>query len=130
MMPAGPATVARRAGAPLITGAIYFAKGATKHKVVFRPAVELPEGGRAREAVQSATQVVAHELEQLIRQAPTQWHILQPNWPDDPPLRRPDLREWLERRLEVLGPKAASRGREGAVGRSSMDSAGTGAACG
>jgi len=33
--------------------------------------------------------MVANELEELIREAPTQWHIMQPNWPDDPPLKKP-----------------------------------------
>ena len=27
--------------------------------------------------------LLAHELEQLIRVAPEQWHLLQPNWPSD-----------------------------------------------
>ncbi len=30
------------------------------------------------------TQLIAHELELLIRKAPEQWHLLQPNWPSDP----------------------------------------------
>jgi lauroyl/myristoyl acyltransferase len=29
------------------------------------------------------TQQLAHELELLIRVAPQQWHLLQPNWPSD-----------------------------------------------
>ena len=31
----------------------------------------------------SITQALAGELEWLIRQAPEQWHLLQPNWPSD-----------------------------------------------
>jgi KDO2-lipid IV(A) lauroyltransferase len=27
---------------------------------------------------------LAYELETLIRRAPEQWHLLQPNWPSDP----------------------------------------------
>ncbi|MTA40097.1 MAG: hypothetical protein F2560_03555 [Actinobacteria bacterium] len=30
------------------------------------------------------TQAIAHELEELIRRAPEQWHMFQPNWPSDP----------------------------------------------
>jgi KDO2-lipid IV(A) lauroyltransferase len=30
------------------------------------------------------TQLLAHELEFLIRRAPEQWHLFQPNWPSDP----------------------------------------------
>jgi len=33
--------------------------------------------------VQRITQVLAVELEALIRRAPDQWHLLQPNWPSD-----------------------------------------------
>jgi len=29
------------------------------------------------------TQLMADELEGLIRRAPEQWHLLQPNWPSD-----------------------------------------------
>ena len=42
---------------------------------------------RLREKVSNGTQELARELEELISYAPTQWHLLQPNWPDDPPLR-------------------------------------------
>jgi KDO2-lipid IV(A) lauroyltransferase len=33
--------------------------------------------------VQAGTQALATELEALIRRAPTQWHLMQPNWPSD-----------------------------------------------
>jgi KDO2-lipid IV(A) lauroyltransferase len=36
-----------------------------------------------REDVTRITQLVAHELEELIRAAPEQWHLMQPNWPSD-----------------------------------------------
>jgi KDO2-lipid IV(A) lauroyltransferase len=36
-----------------------------------------------REDVQRITQDVAHEMEGLIRRAPEQWHLFQPNWPAD-----------------------------------------------
>jgi phosphatidylinositol dimannoside acyltransferase len=29
------------------------------------------------------TQAIADELESLIRLAPDQWHLMQPNWPSD-----------------------------------------------
>jgi len=35
--------------------------------------------------VAAGTSAIAQELEGLIRRAPTQWHLLQPNWPSDPP---------------------------------------------
>ena len=79
-LPAGPATLARRMKAPLHPTAIFFrGRG---HHVVIRPPVSL-EG-----TVAEVTQRMATELEGLIRRAPDQWHLFQPNWPSD----REDLR--------------------------------------
>ena len=39
--------------------------------------------GKFREDVARVTQDLAHALEVLIRRAPEQWHLLQPNWPSD-----------------------------------------------
>ncbi len=38
---------------------------------------------RLRDDVGRITQDLAHELEGLIRKAPDQWHLQQPNWPSD-----------------------------------------------
>jgi phosphatidylinositol dimannoside acyltransferase len=89
MLPAGPVTLAIRSGAPLMAAAIYYGETASSHTIVFRPPIELSSTTPFRETVQSGTQAVATELEQLIRRAPTQWHLLQPNWPGDPQLRTP-----------------------------------------
>ena len=40
--------------------------------------------GSLRDDVQRITQLLAAELEALIRAAPEQWHLFQPNWPSDP----------------------------------------------
>jgi KDO2-lipid IV(A) lauroyltransferase len=37
-----------------------------------------------RDDVAAGTQKLATELESLIRRAPEQWHMFQPNWPSDP----------------------------------------------
>ncbi len=87
-MPAGPVTLAVRSSAPLVAAAIYFAHGVDGHHIVFRPPLALERGQRLRDIVSKGTQDLAGELEVLIREAPTQWHLVQPNWPDDPPLRR------------------------------------------
>ena len=42
----------------------------------------VPDGMRAD--VQRVSQDLVTELEQLIRRAPQQWHLFQPNWPSDP----------------------------------------------
>jgi KDO2-lipid IV(A) lauroyltransferase len=50
-----------------------------------RPPLEVERvGKRLRDDVQRITQDLAHELEILIKRAPSQWHMFQPNWPSDP----------------------------------------------
>ena len=48
-----------------------------------RPPIDTTRQGKLRDDVARVTQVLAHELEELIRLAPEQWHLLQPNWPSD-----------------------------------------------
>lgn len=91
-LPAGPVTLALRSGAALMTAAIYYGRAEGPHTIVYRPPIDLPLAGIGgqggfRLAVAEGTQLVATELESLISEAPTQWHLLQPNWLDDPPLR-------------------------------------------
>jgi lauroyl/myristoyl acyltransferase len=74
-LPGGPAMLARRLGAPLLPTAIYF--DGDGHHAVVRPPV--PVDGDVAEV----TQRLAAELETLIRRAPEQWHLFQPNWPSD-----------------------------------------------
>lgn len=80
-LPAGPAALALRTGAPLLPAAVYF-RGRGHHAAI-REAVPVERRGRFREDVQRITQVLAQELEALIRAEPEQWHLLQPNWPSD-----------------------------------------------
>jgi lauroyl/myristoyl acyltransferase len=81
LLPAGPATIALRTGAPLIPVAVYF-RG-EQHFADCRPPVPAMREGRFRDDVQRITQALANELEDLVRAAPEQWHVLQPNWPSD-----------------------------------------------
>jgi phosphatidylinositol dimannoside acyltransferase len=81
-LPAGPATLALRTGAPLLAGAVYFAPRGGHHAVVMPP-VPAQREGRLRDDVGRVTQELAHRFEELIRAAPEQWHLLQPNWPSD-----------------------------------------------
>ncbi|HTJ74662.1 MAG TPA: phosphatidylinositol mannoside acyltransferase [Acidimicrobiales bacterium] len=74
-LPAGPATLASRLKVPLLPTAVYF--DGPGHHAVVRPPIPL-DGD-----VATITQVLAHELEDLIRAAPEQWHLFQPNWPSD-----------------------------------------------
>jgi len=81
LLPAGPATLAMRTGAPLLPTAVFF-QGDNHHAIV-RPAIRIERRGSFREDVTRVTQTLASELELLIRRAPEQWHLLQPNWPSD-----------------------------------------------
>ena len=79
-MPAGPAALAVKTGAPLFPVAAYF--DGDGHRVVVRPAIEVPEGKRS-DQVKKMTQSMAGEFENLILAAPDQWHLVVPNWPSD-----------------------------------------------
>lgn len=81
-LPGGPATLALRTGASILPTAIYFDGPTSRHAVVL-PALDTSRQGKLRDDVQRVTQDLAAALEVLIRRAPEQWHLLQPNWPSD-----------------------------------------------
>ena len=83
-LPAGPATLALRTGAALLPTAAYFTDRGVGHHGVIGTPMNCERHGKLREDVQRITQDLAYELEILIRRAPEQWHLLQPNWPSDP----------------------------------------------
>lgn len=83
-LPAGPATLALRTGAALLPTAAYFTDRGVGHHGVIGAPMNCERHGKLREDVQRITQDLAYELEKLIRRAPEQWHLLQPNWPSDP----------------------------------------------
>lgn len=80
-MPPGPATLALRTGAPLFPCGCYFT--AEGHHIVVKDPIPMPLDGTRTEQIQKITQDLARELEAIIREAPTQWHLVQPNWPSD-----------------------------------------------
>lgn len=80
-MPPGPATLALRTGAPLFPVGCYFTPGG--HRVVVGESIAIPEEGSRSEKVRAMTQELADRLEEIIRVAPRQWHLVQPNWPSD-----------------------------------------------
>jgi lauroyl/myristoyl acyltransferase len=82
-MPAGPATIAYRTGAPILPTAVYFTKRRNGHLADVRPPVPMERTRRLRDDIERVTQAVTAELESLIRKAPDQWHMMQPNWPAD-----------------------------------------------
>lgn len=84
-LPAGPATLALRTGAPILPTAIYFTGRVDGHVAWVRPPIPVDRREkRLRDDVDRITQLAAAELEILIRRAPSQWHMFQPNWPSDP----------------------------------------------
>ena len=78
-LPAGPATLALRTGATLVAAACYSGPG-RDHFAVITPPIEVRREGRLRDDVTRTTQLIANELEDLIRRAPEQWHVLQPRF--------------------------------------------------
>lgn len=80
-LPGGPALLALRTGCPLVPLAVY-QRGRGHHGVLLEP-IRVERQGRLRDDVQRVTQDLAYALEELIRTEPTQWHVLQPNWPSD-----------------------------------------------
>jgi KDO2-lipid IV(A) lauroyltransferase len=88
-LPAGPAMLSLRTGAPLLPAAVYFSGPHGSHLGLVRPPLDAGrQGGGIRDDALRITQALAVELEGLIRRAPTQWHLMQPNWPSDPGYQR------------------------------------------
>jgi lauroyl/myristoyl acyltransferase len=84
-LPAGPAMLGLRTGAPVLPTGVYFTPRYNGHHAIVRPPLSATRlGFRLRDDVARVTQSLARELEFLIRRAPDQWHLFQPNWPSDP----------------------------------------------
>lgn len=81
-LPGGPATLALRSGAPLVPATATFDLDGS-HLGQALPPLDTTRTGSLRSDVARVTQDLAGSLETLIRRAPDQWHLLQPNWPSD-----------------------------------------------
>lgn len=81
-LPAGPAVLSVKTGAPILPVASYFKKRRGHHIVIGAP-IEPPGEGSRDEQVVAQTQRLAAALEVLILAHPEQWHLVQPNWPSD-----------------------------------------------
>ena len=82
-MPAGPATVALRTGAPIMPTGVYFTSRRNGHLADVRSPLPMERTGRLRDDIERITKALTVQLEDLIRRAPEQWHMMQPNWPAD-----------------------------------------------
>jgi KDO2-lipid IV(A) lauroyltransferase len=84
-LPAGPAMLGLRTGAPILPTGVYFTPRYNGHHAIVRPPVPAQRiADSLRDDVSRVTQSLARELELLIRRHPEQWHLFQPNWPSDP----------------------------------------------
>ncbi len=80
--PGGPATLALRTGATLITTAV-FNPSHDDHLAVISAPIDTTRSGSFRADVTRITQEIARHFEGYIRRAPDQWHMFQPEWPSD-----------------------------------------------
>ena len=81
LLPGGPAALALRTGAAILPTAVY--QDGPNHRGVVLPPLPAERQGRLRADVTRITQDLAWSLEELIRAAPEQWHLMQTNWPSD-----------------------------------------------
>ncbi|HVC14840.1 MAG TPA: phosphatidylinositol mannoside acyltransferase [Acidimicrobiales bacterium] len=81
-LPGGPATLALRTDAVLIPAAVYSGPGKQHFAFVTAP-IDTSRTGSLRVDVARITQELAHRFEWMVRRAPEQWHLYQPNWPSD-----------------------------------------------
>ena len=100
--PAGPATLALRAGATLLGAVVYSGPGQHHVGRISGP-IDTSRSGTLRQDVTRITQEIAWTFERWIKQAPEQWYCYQPNWPSDPSMA--DLRR------QLAAERAARRGR-------------------
>jgi phosphatidylinositol dimannoside acyltransferase len=83
-LPAGAASVALRAGVPLLVAGVYSARlpgGKRGWDAEISEPIELPEAGP--DAIGELTRAMGVKLEEFIRRRPEEWHVFQPFWPSD-----------------------------------------------
>jgi len=83
-VPAGPAVLALRSGAPLLPVAIYL-EPRGRFTVEFSPELDTTRTGNFRSDVARLTRDMVAAFEQMIASRPEQWHVFQPAWPRDDP---------------------------------------------
>jgi KDO2-lipid IV(A) lauroyltransferase len=79
-MPAGPALLAIRTGAPLYVANLWFEDAGPRGRLV--GPLTAPKEGTLTERVAALTQLVADEFEKGIAEHPADWHMLQKLWLD------------------------------------------------
>jgi lauroyl/myristoyl acyltransferase len=84
-LPAGPAVVARIAGAPMLP-VFAFRLGRRHFRLRFRAPIHVAHSASRLADVESAMRRVAAEIEEAVRAAPHQWFVFRELWPSS---RRP-----------------------------------------
>jgi KDO2-lipid IV(A) lauroyltransferase len=80
-MPAGPALLALRTGAPLYVANMWYERGGPRGRL--EGPLPVPEGGPLMDRVRELTQRVADHFATGIAQHPQDWHMLQRLWLDE-----------------------------------------------
>ena len=83
--PAGPASIAMKAGVPLLVAGVYGAvlpDGRRGWRAEIGRPLELPSE-RGAGAVQALTEEMARRLEEYVARQPEEWHVFQPFWIQD-----------------------------------------------
>ncbi|GIH06350.1 phosphatidylinositol mannoside acyltransferase [Rhizocola hellebori] len=86
-MPAGPAMLALRTGAPLFVVNMWYEPDMPCGRVIGPLPVPGPEAGSLDQRVKLLTQQVADEIGKGIAANPVDWHMLQKLWLTEPPMR-------------------------------------------
>ncbi len=79
-VPQGVALLSLRTGAPIIPGGVYMLPGGCHYAIATEP-IKFKRTSSLRDDVVDLTEILVSRYESLIRAAPSQWHLFQPNWP-------------------------------------------------
>jgi phosphatidylinositol dimannoside acyltransferase len=82
-LPAGPALLAIRSGAPILPG-IALRRPDGRFAGVIEPPISFTRSGSNRKDVDAITRAIAARLEYYIRRHPEQWTVFQPVWDTEP----------------------------------------------
>ncbi len=81
-LPAGPARIALRTGAPVLPGFVVRRPGDRTYFGEVGPAIPFTPTGDEAADVQALTQALAGRLEGLLRRHPDQWYMFREMWPE------------------------------------------------
>lgn len=80
-MPAGPAILAIKTGAPLITAYVRYTPGGIE--IIFDETIKPTNSGSEAEQIKTITQSIADNFAKRIKENPVDWHMLQRIWIDE-----------------------------------------------